>query len=343
MTTLRWANRAYAHLASALSRTGTTMYLVPGESLPWVGLLAGGDAFYLTLFDGAGNLEVVQVTSMTGDAFTVSRGQLATTARAWTAGTQIAQRVTSGCLNAMLQAGTEVSGTYNPHGVLTADYVGQKFYDSLNDRHFISLGGTNWKLLTGELLGTEVYDDDGFPVSEPERWLVLTDDILVQYWQAYEGGAPKNQPNYPYISHGIAGPGAAPSSFNDMRATSLAGYYRGHLTDPGGSLVGLVTMRLKAWHNHTGMGQPEGDDWPILGFQLFHGTTPWSDEAILTAAGDGDMDYPAGPPGFGTATHDWILGPISAAQANDLRLYIDVKSKESGKPIYINEIEFEVD
>lgn len=328
MTILRWANRAYAHLASAIGKEAGSLALLAGEAMPWRGLLSGTDGFYLTLFDAAGNREVIMVTGVSGDTFTISRGQLNSIARAWPAGTVVAQRVTSGDLNMMVQRGAERTGTYNPHGVLVGLYLGEKYYDSLNVRHFINCGGTNWKLLTGSLLASEMYDDNGFPVSMPERFLVPIADINLG------GFTSTGAAGYTEIDNGIVGDGAAPDLFTDIHATGITANYECQLTDPGGSILGIGTFRFKAAIN--------GASATIkVGFRIYTGATPLMDQYVIGTGADQSWPMPFLP--GTTISFPISIGPLTPGQAADLHLHMDITAIDGGQTYWCNEIEVEVD
>lgn len=70
--------------------------------------LAGSNFFYLTLIDVSNNLEVVKVTAVATDTFTIERAQDGSTARAYTAGDRVELRPVAGLFNdkASLGGGT---------------------------------------------------------------------------------------------------------------------------------------------------------------------------------------------------------------------------------------------
>jgi hypothetical protein len=323
----------YANLASSVTASGTSFTLIPGQTNDWWQVWQASKWLIATVKDSAGNFEVVRVTAISGDVLTVVRGQESTISRAWPPGTLVSIRLTGGNLSQFLPRSFR-SGAYMPHGVLTGSYTGEKFYQTgpteCYRRWFVNVGSTSWKLLAGALCGSEYYDDDGFIVVPSERWLIPTSDISLGNWTALNGG-----PGYVEIDNGIAMPGAAPDWLNSyLQVVGITGNYRGHLTDTGGSIVGLVTARVWAWLN----GNINNCG---LGFTLYTGATPYSAQYIIGK--NGSQPWQIFPPGFYTYTWDWVLTGLSAAEANDLRVWIDVTDIDGGQTLQVLEVEFEVD
>ena len=79
-------DNAYSTLAADLAIGGTTMTVATGTGSRFP-TVASPDVAYVTLEDASGNREVVQVTThlASADSFTIVRGQMSTSARAWTA------------------------------------------------------------------------------------------------------------------------------------------------------------------------------------------------------------------------------------------------------------------
>jgi len=57
--------------------------------------LSGGDYFFLTCFDGENAPEIVKVTAVYGNTFTVLRGQESSGSRAWEAGSYVRLAMTA--------------------------------------------------------------------------------------------------------------------------------------------------------------------------------------------------------------------------------------------------------
>jgi len=82
--------------ATTLSVTATEGALFPNPS--------GGDTFRCTLTDASNNIEVIECSARTNDAFTtITRGLEGTTARQWEVGDVIELRVTKGVLDGFSQ------------------------------------------------------------------------------------------------------------------------------------------------------------------------------------------------------------------------------------------------
>lgn len=91
---IQLANNAVSHLAAALASTDLSLSVTAGQGALFPSLTAG-DTFPATLVDSSGNIEIVTVTARTGDAFTITRGQENTLARAFLAGDRIELRLTA--------------------------------------------------------------------------------------------------------------------------------------------------------------------------------------------------------------------------------------------------------
>ena len=177
-----YANRLYAHLTDAVTSGAISLSFYPEEI---TNLLAGWQPsswLYLCIMDSEGNLEIVKMTALSGSTLTVERGQGGTTARAWNAGALVACRAVAEYLTRYLQKGVFRSGAYNPNGVLTGEYTGEKFYQTgpaaEQRRWWINTTGSKWRLLTGEPYLYEYQDADGYWI-DPLRIIGETSDGLV--------------------------------------------------------------------------------------------------------------------------------------------------------------------
>lgn len=98
------ANLAKSNLAANLSSGGTTLSVTPGTGalFPVVG---ANQFFALTLKTAVTGtfVEVVYVTAVSGDTFTVIRGQEGTSARAWVTGDQANNQLTAGSFSNLVQ------------------------------------------------------------------------------------------------------------------------------------------------------------------------------------------------------------------------------------------------
>lgn len=86
-------NNLSTTLASAAGASDVSLVLTSATGWPSP---ASPAAHYATLDDGAGNIEIVEVTARSGTTLTVTRAQQGTTARTWAAGTTIELRWTAG-------------------------------------------------------------------------------------------------------------------------------------------------------------------------------------------------------------------------------------------------------
>jgi hypothetical protein len=110
---VKFANSAYATLASSINSSATSITLTTGQGARFPSL-GGGDYFYATLIDTSNNLEIVKCTARSTDVLTVVRGQEGTTARSYSTSDRIELRITSqGLVDTLLDlsASNLTSGT----------------------------------------------------------------------------------------------------------------------------------------------------------------------------------------------------------------------------------------
>lgn len=108
MSTYEFANNASTTLGSALSNSATTVTVASGTGAEFPSPGAG-QWFMATLWASGSTTgtpnEIVKVTSRTGDTLTVVRAQEGTTAQAWSVGDTVANYITAGFLNQLVDAG----------------------------------------------------------------------------------------------------------------------------------------------------------------------------------------------------------------------------------------------
>ena len=92
---VKFANLASSTLASSLSNTATSISVTSSSSFPTLG---SGDYFYASIGEGSGS-EIVKVTGVSSNTFTVVRGQDGTSAQNWSSGSVIALRVVAAALD----------------------------------------------------------------------------------------------------------------------------------------------------------------------------------------------------------------------------------------------------
>lgn len=102
--TLLAANNAQTVLAAGISSTATSLTVNAGTGTLFPSPVAGTSFFKLTIIDAAtGSLtEIVHVTALAGDVFTIQRGQEGTVPRAWSANDIAANMMTAGTLSYIL-------------------------------------------------------------------------------------------------------------------------------------------------------------------------------------------------------------------------------------------------
>lgn len=88
-----WVNNWSTTLA-AEALTADTVISVPSADAAKLGSLSAQDFVHLTL-EGAGAVEIVRATAVSGGNLTVARAQEGATAQDWPAGTRIEVRVTA--------------------------------------------------------------------------------------------------------------------------------------------------------------------------------------------------------------------------------------------------------
>ncbi|MBU9837359.1 hypothetical protein J1786_21395 [Rahnella sp. L72c] len=109
--TLLASNNASTVLAAGISATATALTVNTGTGALFPSPVSGTSYFKLTLLDAAtGTItEIMHVTAVSGDTFTVLREQEGTTARIWSANDIAANMLTAGSLLSMLQINNNLS------------------------------------------------------------------------------------------------------------------------------------------------------------------------------------------------------------------------------------------
>ena len=100
---LKFANNASSTLASGITDSDLSLTVASGTGSEFP-TLATGDYFYCTLVASDGTMEIVKVTDVTSDTFTIVRAQESTSASAFSAGVKVENRMTAGSFNDMLTA-----------------------------------------------------------------------------------------------------------------------------------------------------------------------------------------------------------------------------------------------
>lgn len=105
------ANNAATTLAAAITTTGaTSLTVVSAVGFP---APAVGQYFFAQLLDASNIPELVKVTNVTSNTFTIVRAQESTSARTFISGSKVALVITAGTLNELVPAdGTGATGTW---------------------------------------------------------------------------------------------------------------------------------------------------------------------------------------------------------------------------------------
>jgi len=154
---------AIAHLKDGISAVATSAVLYPGEATAFLRGWESGKEFFCTIANAAGDVEVVKVTAITNDTLTIARNQDGGGASEFAAGCPITQRLEGLQLTRFIQREAFRTIAYNPNGVLSADYPGEKVYQTgLVDcqiRWWKHSTGVLWRLVaSGALCDTDYYD-----------------------------------------------------------------------------------------------------------------------------------------------------------------------------------------
>lgn len=152
MTKLRFNNKAYGNIKGGISAGDTSIELYPGHTIDFTADWNIPEEMYLTITDAESNVEIIRTTGWSGDTFIVSRGTDGSTARAWPDGAVITQRLPAAALNNFIQKEYRETAV-DPNGILTADYAGEKVYQTGQKIWWKNRSGTDWQLIAGKIQG----------------------------------------------------------------------------------------------------------------------------------------------------------------------------------------------
>ena len=133
---VKFANLASTTLASSLSNTATSISVTSSSSFPTLG---SGDYFYASIGEGSGS-EIVKVTGVSSNTFTVVRGQDGTSAQNWSSGSVIALRVVAAALDDIASAADTESVSIDGD-TMTGDLTVPNLNVSSTDIDFTGSGG----------------------------------------------------------------------------------------------------------------------------------------------------------------------------------------------------------
>jgi len=190
-------NFAHSRIVNSITDSDTSLTLMEGGVLSFLPGYASTKEFYCTLVDANANREIIKVTAISGDVFTIERGQDSSTARAWPPGSLITQRLVAANLDRFIQKESLRCVCFNPNGVVTADYPGEEIVQagiqSCQSRWWKNTSGTKWRLIAGTMCSTFTYDD--WPdVGDPPDWWDTDDGWITwpetealwpDYWGTY--------------------------------------------------------------------------------------------------------------------------------------------------------------
>ncbi|UGC97736.1 tail fiber protein [Pantoea phage PdC23] len=102
------SNNASTVLAAGISASATSLTVATGSGSTFPTPVSGTSYFKLTLIDAATESinEIVHVTAVSGDTFTIVRGQEGTSARIWSVNDIASNMITAGTISAMAQYDT---------------------------------------------------------------------------------------------------------------------------------------------------------------------------------------------------------------------------------------------
>jgi hypothetical protein len=142
---------AYCRIKGGISATDTDIPIYPGDASNLLPAWTSGQVFYLTITDAENHIEVVKVTDIKLKYLTVERGQDSTVARLWYDGAMMTPRINAALLDTILQQETERQVAFNPNGVLTPVYRGEKVFQTGQKIWWKNITGTVWQLIAGEI------------------------------------------------------------------------------------------------------------------------------------------------------------------------------------------------
>lgn len=111
-----YTNNAVSALSASITNAATSFSITSGHGVKFP-VTSASDYFYVTLYDSAGNIEIVKVTTRATDTFTVTRAQDGTTALAFSAADKVELRVTKAVLDDIK---TDTKGSLTSGNVTTA-------------------------------------------------------------------------------------------------------------------------------------------------------------------------------------------------------------------------------
>jgi hypothetical protein len=170
---IKIANNAQGVLAAGIDNASTTMDLNDASDFPTVAA-SSGEYFYVTLFGSGGVNEIVKVTGVDGNEFTIERGQDGTNAIAHAAGRGLELRINAAVLNDMYHGYSITTDLVDTFGITPDLVTGFGTYNTVTGYHALTAptSYTGW-FYKNDVTGSAVFNSQ---VLELEPWTVEFDD-----------------------------------------------------------------------------------------------------------------------------------------------------------------------
>jgi hypothetical protein len=183
---LLFANQAQTTLALPALSTDTTITVAGGTGANFPNP-STNEAFKLTIVSTLNNLvnEIVLVTAVNGDVFTVQRGQEGTVPRNWVAGSFVVNLMTAGTGNAFAQIYALNNAYYSPVFNNMETTTGQistlpiNAHDIVNKQYVDSVAGASAAKYECQVATTAAVSLTGFPILDGYQ-VVANDRVLVK-------------------------------------------------------------------------------------------------------------------------------------------------------------------
>jgi len=182
MITLNASNNAYTTLANAITETDTTIIVNSSAGFP--------DTPFRVTLSNASNIEIVEITAVDGNTWTVIREVEGTTAQSWEAGTSIELRWTAGLYEIMRdgintletdKANKDMSNVTAPDPIEPTDVSNKRYVDAAT----AAIGLVFYPTKDPDTEFPEYFILDKYPSASPETIEVSAStagDILIGGW-----------------------------------------------------------------------------------------------------------------------------------------------------------------
>jgi len=140
MAVFKFENNAKGNLENAIGAGDTSCTLEAGQGALFP-TLGADEQFKAVIVEGSSS-EWVVVTDRAGDIMTMTRSA---TPQSFSAGAVFDLRMDAEILELFFQKGQNRVVTSDPDGSLTADYLGEEVYNSLNGKWWKHIEVTTWQ------------------------------------------------------------------------------------------------------------------------------------------------------------------------------------------------------